>query len=57
MRIIKSSINKRTSATSFPYKGHRIKLLTDGSGYAIYDARGELEDSGFRTAQDAKKSN
>lgn len=56
MRIIKSSINKRTSATSFPYKGHRIKLLTDGSGYAIYDARGELEDSGFRTAQDAKKA-
>lgn len=56
MRIIKSSINKRTSATSFPYKGHRIKLLNDGSGYAIYDARGELEDSGFRTAQDAKEA-
>lgn len=53
MRIIKSSINKRTSATSFPYKGYRIKLLNDGTGWAIYENQ-ELVDYGFRTSEDAK---
>lgn len=53
MRIIKSSINKRTSATSFPYKGYRIKLLNDGTGWAVYENQ-DLVDYGFRTSEDAK---
>lgn len=42
-----------SSPTSFPYKGRRIKLLSDGSGWAIFDTDGELWDSGFRTKQAA----
>lgn len=52
----KEDVNAVDNPMSFRYKGRRIKLLTDGSGYAIYDAHGELEDSGFRTAQDAKEA-
>lgn len=45
-----------SSPTSFPYKGRRIKLLSDGSGWAIFDTDGELWDSGFKTKQAACKS-
>lgn len=41
------------SPTSFPYKGRRIKLLSDGSGWAIFDTDGELWDSGFKTREEA----
>lgn len=42
-----------SSPTSFPYKGRRIKLLSDGSGWAIFDTDGELYDSGFKTKEEA----
>lgn len=38
---------------SFRYKGRRIKLLTDGTGYAIYE-KGEMVDYGFKSLEDAK---
>lgn len=41
------------SPMSFPYKGRRIKLLSDGSGWAIFDTDGELWDSGFKTREEA----
>ena len=45
--------NNHSSLTSFPYKGRRIKLLSDGSGWAIFDIHGELWDSGFKTKEEA----
>ena len=38
---------------SFRYKGRRIKLLTDGTGYAIYE-KGEMIDYGFKSLEDAE---
>lgn len=38
---------------SFRYKGRRIKLLTDGIGYAIYE-KGEMIDYGFKSLEDAE---
>ena len=38
---------------SFRYKGRRIKLLTDGTGYAIYE-KGEMVDYGFKSLEDAE---
>lgn len=38
---------------SFRYKGRRIKLLTDGTGYAIYE-KGEMIDYGFKSLEDAQ---
>ena len=38
---------------SFRYKGHWIKLLTDGTGYAIYE-KGEMIDYGFKSLEDAE---
>ena len=53
-RVINSSLNSYESPTSFRYKGRRIKLLHDGTGWAIFDSNGEMEDHGFRTPEDAK---
>ena len=38
---------------SFRYKGRRIKLLTDGTGYAIFE-KGEMIDYGFKSLEDAE---
>lgn len=38
---------------SFRYKGRRIKLLTDGTGYAIFE-KGEMIDYGFKSLEDAQ---
>ena len=52
--INESASDKRLSSTSVKYKGYRISLLTDGSGYAIFDKHGEMEDHGFKSIKDAK---
>lgn len=44
------------SYNSIRYKGYRISLLTDGSGYAIFDKHGEMEDHGFKSIKDAKSA-
>lgn len=38
---------------SLRYKGRRIKLLTDGTGYAIFE-KGEMIDYGFKSLEDAQ---
>lgn len=38
---------------SFRYKGRRIKLLTDGTGYAIFE-KGEMIDYGFKSLEEAE---
>lgn len=38
---------------SLRYKGRRIKLLTDGTGYAIFE-KGEMIDYGFKSLEDAE---
>lgn len=58
-RFIRSSshqinADKRLSSTSERYKGYRISLLNDGSGYAVFDKHGEMEDHGFKSTRDAK---
>lgn len=50
-----SSVNKKKTPFSQSYRGFRIRLLDDGSGYAIFDSEGEMEDYGFRSVEDAKK--
>lgn len=52
--INESASDKRLSSTSVKYKGYRISVLTDGSGYAIFDKHGEMEDYGFKSIKDAK---
>lgn len=55
-RKIKAKTNSRyKTPISIPYKGRRVKLLNDGSGWAIFDENGELYDSGFKTKEDAFK--
>lgn len=39
--------------TSENYKGRRIKLLNDGTGYAIFE-KGEMIDYGFKSLEDAE---
>lgn len=39
--------------TSEKYKGRRIKLLNDGTGYAIFE-KGEMIDYGFKSLEDAE---
>lgn len=46
-------IDRRLSSTSKRYKGYRISLDTQHECYNIYDPHGELEDSGFKSVDDA----
>lgn len=48
------SADKRLAPTSEKYKGYRISLLNDSSGYAVFDKHGEMEDHGFKSTRDAK---
>lgn len=48
--------DKRLSSTSIRYKGYRISLDHKNLCYNIYDKHGEMEDSGFTSIEDAKKS-
>lgn len=46
-------VNAGYNPKSFRYKGRRIKLLTDGTGYAIFE-KGEMIDYGFKSLEDAE---
>lgn len=56
MNKITEAADNRLSYNSIRYKGYRISLLTDGSGYAIFDKHGEMEDHGFKSIKDAKSA-
>ena len=47
------SATKEEYKTSENYKGRRIKLLNDGTGYAIFE-KGEMIDYGFKSLEDAE---
>lgn len=47
---VKSSYDFKTSEN---YKGRRIRLLNDGTGYAIFE-KGEMIDYGFKSLEDAE---
>ena len=51
VKIIKES--HEDQPTSIEYKGRKIKLSNDGTGWAIYDSNGDLEDYGYRNPEDA----
>lgn len=59
---IKSSTNrnanhdsdKRLNYGNERYNGYRISLDTKNGGYIVYDANGEIEDSGFKSMKSAK---
>lgn len=48
--------DNRLSHTSTKYRGYRISLDHKNLCYNIYDKHGEMEDSGFRSVEDAKKA-
>ena len=45
--------NSKEYKTSETYRGRRIRLLNDGTGYAIYE-KGEMIDYGFKSLEDAE---
>lgn len=47
------SATKEEYKTSENYKGRRIRLLNDGTGYAIFE-KGEMIDYGFKSLEDAE---
>lgn len=47
------SATKKEYKTSENYKGRRIRLLHDGTGYAIFE-KGEMIDYGFKSLEDAE---
>lgn len=46
--------DKRLNYGNERYKGYRISLDTKNGGYIVYDANGEIEDSGFKSMKSAK---
>lgn len=49
-----SNSDKRLNYGNERYKGYRISLDTKNGGYIVYDANGEIEDSGFKSMKSAK---
>lgn len=45
--------NSKEYKTSETYRGRRIRLLNDGTGYAIFE-KGEMIDYGFKSLEDAE---